>query len=89
MDLRSYGKQDLGSSTESNSGMDENDVKRAIKHFSTMNNSQLMTELAKHVNAKRARGEQADIEKTLDRIKPFLNEEQQTRLEQIMGGIKQ
>jgi len=62
----------------------ESDVKDAIAHFSKMDNNQLMMELAKQIGMQKEKGNQTHIKETIERIKPFLNEEQKQRLEEII-----
>ena len=88
MDLRNY-----ASNTKTNQenkqeqpkdNMNEADVRRAINHFSKMSNDQLTRELSKHLTAKKAQGREHEIISVIERIKPFLNEEQKRRLTEIM-----
>ena len=84
MDLKSFAEKQQPRTA---GGLNENDVKRAINHFSGMSNDQLMRELSKHISAKKRAGKEAEIHNVLERIKPFLNGEQRKRLEEIMGSI--
>ena len=100
MDLRTYSemqKKDTGSprsaredgmsEPEKKSNMSENDIRRAIGHFSKMSNDQLMRELSKHLQAKKAQGREGEIHSVIERIKPLLGDEQRKRLDDIMGSI--
>lgn len=83
MDLKSY----AGTAKQQDKpkdNMSENDVRRAINHFSKMPNDQLMRELQKHLAAKKAQGRENEISSVLERIKPLLNDEQRRRLAEIM-----
>ena len=88
MDLRSYSEKDSKPNekkTESpKNNMNEADVRRAINFFSKMSNEQLTRELSKHLSAKKAQGKENEIIAVLERIKPFLNDEQKKRLSEIM-----
>ena len=85
MDLRSFAEKE---NTQSNAGnLNEADVKRAIKHFGGMSNDQLMRELSKHISAKKRAGKETEIHGIIERIKPFLSDEQRKRLGEIMGSI--
>jgi len=69
---------------EQTAGLNEKDVRRAINHFSKMDNNTLMRELTKHLSAKRAQGREHEIFEVIERIKPFLSPEQRTRMTQIL-----
>lgn len=84
MDLKSYSETTKQHDNPKEKGMNENDVRRAINHFSKMSNDQLMRELQKHLVAKRAQGREHEIQSVIERIKPLLNDEQRRRLSEIM-----
>jgi len=86
MDLRNFAEKKEQAKETSN--LNEADVKRAIKHFGGMSNDQLMRELSKHITAKKRAGKEAEIHSILERIKPFLSDEQRKRLTDIMGSIE-
>ena len=67
--------------------LDEGDVRKAIGHFSKMNDDQLMGELLKQVTAQKANGTTDNMKQTIERIKPFLSPEQRKRLESIIGQL--
>jgi hypothetical protein len=46
-----------------------------------------MRELSKHITAKKRAGKENEIYGILERIKPYLNDEQRKRLGEIMGSI--
>ena len=82
MDLRSFSQKNTESPPKDS--MSETDIRRAINHFSKMNNDQLTRELSRHLTAKRAQGREHEIVAVIERIKPFLNDEQKRRLSEIM-----
>ena len=88
MDLRSYSQTDSKPNEKKpeppKNNMNEADVRRAINFFSKMSNEQLTRELSKHLSAKKAQGKENEIMAVLERIKPFLNDEQKKRLSEIM-----
>lgn len=84
MDLKSYAEKDPSATV---GGLNENDVRRAIKYFGGMSNEQLTRELSKHVTAKKRAGKEAEIISVIERIKPMLNAEQKNRLEEIMRSF--
>jgi len=90
MDLKSFANQKQSNETAQKTvgGMSENDVRRAIKHFSGMSNDQLMQQLSKHISAKKRAGKEAEIYGILERIKPLLNDEQRNRLAEIMRNME-
>jgi len=65
----------------------EDDVKKAVNHFSKMDNSQLMLELAKQVAIQKDKGNHEQMSETIERIKPFLNAEQKKRLDVIISSM--
>ena len=85
MDLKSFAEQNNQDAKTNN--LNENDVRRAIKHFGGMSNDQLMRELSKHISAKKRAGKEAEIYTILERIKPMLNDEQRKRLNEIMRSL--
>ena len=85
MDLKSFAEKNTEGTNTSN--LNEKDVRRAINHFSGMSNDQLMRELSKHITAKKRAGKEAEIHGIIERIKPFLSEEQRKRLAEVMGSI--
>jgi len=86
MDLKSFAEKENTQKT-STSNLNEADVKRAIKHFGGMSNDQLMRELSRHISAKKRAGKEDEVYNILERIKPFLSDEQRKRLAEIMGSI--
>jgi len=64
--------------------MSEQDVRDAIGQYSQLNNDQLMAELMKQVSAQKDKGNISSMQSTIEKIKPFLNPEQQKRLEVII-----
>ena len=94
MDLKNFAnsgaeKQQNTLHTQPNSqdSMNERDVRRAINHFGKMSNDQLAHELTKHLSKKKAQGREGEVIEIIDRIKPFLNAEQQKRLNEIMENF--
>ena len=65
----------------------EGEVRQAINKYSGMDNNQLMAELAKEMARKKQDGKTGEVSSTIERIKPFLNGEQQKRLDEIMKGF--
>ena len=96
MDFRSYSgsdtrlprrdasRNDEKKQEQAMGGMNEADIRRAINHFSKMSNDQLMRELSRHLSKKKAQGRENEITAVIERIKPFLNDEQRRRLSEIM-----
>ena len=82
MDFKSYSGEKKQETPKNN--MNEADIRRAINYFSKMNNDQLTRELSRHLAAKKAQGREHEITAILERIKPFLNDEQRKRLAEIM-----
>ena len=92
MDLKSYSNQNISKTADettakNNSNMNETDVKRAINHFSKMNNDQLMRELTKHLSKQRAAGREGQIQETIARIRPLLSPEQQQRMDEVLNKV--
>ena len=94
MDLRSFSQQDNKKAFPENErtapeeqNATESDVHEAISHYSKMSNEQLMMELAKQVGLQKQKGNGSNIAATIEQIKPFLNEEQKTRLAQIIKSL--
>jgi len=97
MDLKSFSENDpykkfrdpdiLLEKNEAPKAASEDDVKKAINHFSKMDNSQLMLELAKQISMQKEKGNHKQMAETIERIKPFLNEEQKKKLDVILGSM--
>ena len=68
-------------------GMDEAAVRSAISKFAGMNNDQLMALLSMHMKSKIAKGESAEVMEMIEKIKPFLDEKQKKRMEEIIKGL--
>ena len=83
MDLKSFS----GAGEEKNEQPAHEDVYKAINYYSKFSNEQLMTELAKQLAAQRKKGKGDEILRTVERIRPFLNPEQQKRLEEILKNV--
>ena len=88
MDLRSFAEKNQPEKDARIGGLNEKDVKRAINHFSGMSNDQLMRELSKHISAKKRAGKEAEIYSVIERIRPFLNPEQKSRLDEIIRSFE-
>ena len=80
MDLRSFSER--GEAPPS-----RDDVFDAINHYSKFSNEQLMSELAKQLSIQRGKGKGDEITKTIEQIKPFLNADQQKRMEEILRNV--
>jgi len=61
--------------------VDEQGVKDAIGRYSKLSNDELMVELMKQVAMQKDKGNSSSMKQTIERIKPFLNNEQRQRLE--------
>lgn len=88
MDLKSYAEQNKPQPDAKVGNMNENDIRQAVKHFGKMPNDQLMRELSKHISAKKRAGKEAEIYTIIERIKPFLNDDQRKRLNEIMRSFE-
>jgi hypothetical protein len=64
--------------------MNEKDLRSVIEGYSKLSNEQLMTELAKHMVSQKQKDGGANMVKTIERIKPFLNAEQRQRLDEVL-----
>jgi hypothetical protein len=64
------------------------EMSSTVNFLSKLNDEQLLKELQKQVNIKRNNGTANDIHKTIATIKPFLNDAQQQRLNNILEQIK-
>jgi len=85
MDLRSFSNNEyIGPQPE---GVTEAEVKEKIGHYSKMSNDQLMIELAKQIAIQRGEGKTENMKQTIEQIKPFLNAEQKTRMEEILSKM--
>ena len=91
MDLRNFANTNIpkeeATQEKTVGGLSERDVRRAINYFSGMNNDQLMRELSKHLNRKRAEGKEHEVHAMVKQIMPMLSEEQRARMEDIMKRI--
>ena len=81
MDFKSYNNDGTKNSPA------REDVMSAINKYSKLSNEQLMAELAKHMAAGRAKGNSAQMQQVIERIKPLLNAEQRKRLEEILKNV--
>jgi len=64
--------------------MDEQGVRDAIGRYAKLNNDELMIELMKQVSMQKDKGNSDSMKQTIERIKPFLNNEQKERLELLI-----
>lgn len=92
MDLKSFADQNAHDGTQNQpppqtNNMDETDIRKAINHYSGMDNNALMAELIKQVGFQKEKGNSKHMLETIERIKPMLNNEQKKRLEDIVGKI--
>ncbi|MCL2850981.1 MAG: hypothetical protein FWE01_01295 [Firmicutes bacterium] len=62
----------------------EQDVRETIGKYAKFSNDELMVELMKQVALQKGKGNAEGMKSTIERIKPFLNAEQQKRLEAII-----
>ena len=67
--------------------MNEKDIKKVIDGYSKLSNEELMVEFAKHFAAQKSKDGGASMQKTIERIKPFLNDQQKKRLEEILTSV--
>ena len=90
MDLKSYSTTEAHKKTPEgeHNGPREEDVRRAIKHFSGMSNDQLMRELSWHLARQRANGKSEEVKRTIERIRPLLSVDQRKRLEEILEKVE-
>jgi len=98
MDLKSYSFKDPyhgyrdsdvlhNPPKEEEKKMSEDDVREAISHYAKMDNDQLMGELMKQVTAQKDKGNTKNMKEIIDKIRPFLNDEQKARLNQITKSM--
>jgi uncharacterized protein YbgA (DUF1722 family) len=63
-------------------------IQNTINALSKLNDEQLMAELSKQVSKKKQNGTGNDIMKVINTISPYLNNEQKSRLNNIMEKLK-
>ena len=69
--------------------MNEKQLKQVIEAYSKMPADQLMSELAKHMAAQRAKDGGANMRTMIERIKPFLTPDQRGKLEEVLRNVEQ
>ena len=68
--------------------MDQTEITDGIAQYSKLSTDQLMAELVKQMAAQRAKDGGQSMNQTLERIKPLLNADQRTRLEEILKSVR-
>ena len=68
--------------------MNEKIIKAAIEHYNKMSDEQLMAEFVKHFASQKQKDGGAGMRKTVERIKPFLNEQQWSRIQEILKNVE-
>ena len=74
--------------TKQESKMSEQDIREAVSRYSKFSSDELMMELMKQVSFQKDKGNTDSMKNTIEKIKPFLNAEQQKRLEVIIQQMK-
>jgi len=87
MDLKSFSNTEPYAPYRDEGILKESDVKDAINEYSKMSNDQLMMELAKQIGMQKEKGQANSMLETIERIKPFLNEEQRSKMENILKQV--
>ena len=67
--------------------MNEKEIKQTIDGLSRMSDDQLMAEFMRQFASQKSKDGGANLVKTINRIKPLLNEEQKKRLEDILRRV--
>ena len=68
--------------------MNEKIIKSAIEHYNQMSDEQLMAEFIKHFASQKSKDGGESMRKTIERIKPLLNEQQRKRMEDILKNVE-
>jgi len=68
--------------------MNEKIIKAAIDHYNKLSDDELMAEFVKLFAAQKSKDGGDSMRKTIERIKPLLNEQQRKRMEEILKRVE-